>query len=227
MYYIIQSSAIQNSDDYIEYCLKINKKNTNEKLNLTQDYITGFYWIMNYNFNRNCSSENIKYVSSWAYSHVYPPTLHMIQEYFIELKRIIDKKLSREISHYNYKYHNCKYDIVGLYMKEQSKDIFSLEKGIIYIERKNFINDIERIMLINPVTNKEIEHNKYELPDKYILLRKNNDIFQNIDIIVNEMYIALKNKISYDKIIIFPRLSLHKYIELLLKYNPERHLAIL
>jgi hypothetical protein len=226
IYYIIQSSAIQNSNDYIDYCLKINKKNTKhtmEKLSLTQDYITGFYWIMNYHFNRNCSSENIKYVSSWAYSHLYPPSLHMIQEYFIELKKTIDKKLSREISHYHY--HNSKYDVVTLYMKELSKDIFSLEKGIIYVEQKNFIDSIERIMLINPVTNNEIEYNKNKLCDKYMLLRKNKNIFQNIDDIINEMYIAIKNKLSYDKTIIFPRLSLNKYIELLLYYNPERNLS--
>jgi len=213
-YCVIQTPVQQNSNNYIEYCLKIDRKYSMESLNITQDYIIGFNWLMNEQFNRNCPEENIKYVSSWAYSHLYPPTLYMIGEYFIELKKIIDKKLARNIPYY----HNTKYDIVGEYMKIQSANIFSLERGIIYIERDKFITDTEREILINPVNQKD----RHSLSDNYIKLRNDKNIFPNIDDIVSEMYLSIKNKIKYIQKDILPRLTLTHYIELLNKYNPLR-----
>ena len=222
-YDIIQSTALQSCDEYVEKFFNIGSKCSEEKLKITQDYVTGFYWVMNFYMNSNSSQENVKYVSTWAYPHTHSPTLHMISSYFSEIKKNIDRKLSREIQ----RYQNYNNDILGLYMKDQSKSIFSLREGIIFTEREKFINSEEHWMFINPVKSKD----ECKISSEYKKLRDNKEIFTNVAEIANKIYDAAKNgyplespyNINGDfKIGSILRMSLKKYMEMLLHYNPLR-----
>ena len=224
-YDIIQNTAVQSSDEYIRKYFNMvnctnNKSEKSEKLRITQDYVTGFYWVMNFYTNSNSAQENIKYVSTWAYQYSHSPTLHMLSDYFTEIKKYIDRKLGREI----YRYQNNNNDIVGLYMKNQAKHIFSLQDGLIFVERDKFINTDEYWMFIHPVKSED----DTRLSSGYKKFRENNDIFPDIKEIANLIYSSSRNRSVFESpyningdfnLGLIMRLSLKKYVELLSEYN--------
>ena len=230
-YRISQHTAIQSCNQYMRDYIKIDPNSTKSKNSISQQYVTGLYWVMNFYMNRNSSQENIKYVSSWAYPHKYSPTLYMLSMYFEELKKTVYRNLSKKIPTFR-NVNPSDNKIVGVYMREQAKRMFSLSDGIMFVEREKFLSPEEHWMFISPYGRKDSE----KVSTEYQEFRKNHAIFPNITNVVDEMYEAKKQgekiRSPYDingdfRTDLVPYMPFKTYINLLSEHNPGREIPSL
>lgn len=174
-YEIEQQNAKINYAKYLTDYVKIPTSNNLEISEITEQYIIGLCWVLDFYVNKNNRTENLKHVSVWFYPNYYAPTLHMISSYlrnlFTELTTQC-KDIKKKIAVFN--------NIISTKMK----NIMSVHNKELFVTRQQFINKQEHYLYVNPVS----DNDSNKVDNIYMTLRNDRSIFPDIRHLAQEMY---------------------------------------
>jgi len=122
-YKIYTDKDIQSKKNY--YYKHIMKCNIDEIDNISKEYIKGFFWTIDFYFNKINRKQNINYISTWSYKYSHSP-------YINEIKSYMDKIRNRN------------YELNKLFLT--INDIHS----IYYVNSSQFMNKIEQYIFTTP-----------------------------------------------------------------------------
>lgn len=225
-YEIDQKNAKNNYRKFIKDYLDINHNDHEKRLRMTQEYIIGLCWVLNFYMNRNKPHENLKYVSVWFYKYNYSPTLHMINMYLKEIMSILKKK--RHVDDTNNETSDTQFQN---FMEYHTKKIFSISNKSMFVERNKFLTREEHYMFVTPVN----KNDKNRVQKHYLELRSNKQIFPDLEEMIDNMYdkrgtmesirgeysSPFTNKGKLNRLIM-PNITFDKYVDLLKKHKPDR-----
>jgi 5'-3' exonuclease len=218
-YEITQNSAKANYNTYVKKYL--DGISDSEITKLSENYIMGLCWILDFYMNRNDKAENLEYVSTWFFPHYYAPTMYMLSNYFKKLYTTITKDSKG----------NDKKKAFSEFMTKHTDNIFRFTNAHIYTKRHKFMNKEEHYLFVNPVSSRDSS----KVSEIYLPVRENRSIFPDLRDLAQKMYdkkdkflgymdckTALYNtKCKMDSHIL-PTTSFNEYMEEILKHTKSK-----
>ena len=182
-YEIFQQSAKNNYDEFVTNFMELKVDDDTELTKITENYIMGLCWVLDFYMNKNDKYENLNHVSVWFFPHYYAPTLYMICNYMKNLFNVVTAKLTDN---------KQKKKLFNEFMKAHTQTMFSTSNKRLYVPRHDFMNKQEHYLFVNPVSSRDPS----KVDDFYMDVRGNRELFPDLRHLAKEM---LDNKDKFLK----------------------------
>lgn len=174
-YEIEQQSAKENYSQFVKEFMGLNANDEQKITNITENYIMGLCWVLDFYMNKNNREENLNFVSVWFFPHYYAPTMYMVCSYIKKLFDMITLKLTDK---------KQKRRLFNQFMKSHTNTIFSTSNNQLYVSRRDFMNKEEHYLYVNPVSSRDSS----KVQNYYMEIRENREIFPDLRNLAKEMY---------------------------------------